>query len=72
MVQVSFAVGQGRGAADDVASLLGGAGGVFGGFDAQAQAERFDDEAEARKAGVSVFGEGSVEGFSVEAGGFGG
>jgi hypothetical protein len=36
---------------------------------AQPQAERLDDEAEAREARVSVFGEGSVEGLSVEAGG---
>jgi hypothetical protein len=42
---------------------------VLGRFDAQAQAQRFDDEAEAREAGVSVFGERSVEGFAVEAGG---
>ena len=41
---------------------------ILGRFDAQPQAQRFDDEAEAREAGVSVFGEGSVEGFAVEAG----
>ena len=44
---------------------------VLGRFDAQPHAEGLGDEAEARKARVSVFGEGSVEGFAVEAGCFG-
>ena len=40
-------------------------------FDAQPQAERLGNQAEARAAGVSVFGEGSGEGFAFEAGGCG-
>jgi len=40
-------------------------------FDAYPQAERLDNQAKAREAGVSVCGERSIEGFAVEAAGFG-
>jgi hypothetical protein len=48
-----------------------GARAAVGRSNAQTQAEGFDDEAEAREAGVAAFGEGSVEGFAVEAAGLG-